>query len=90
MDPDTRRRMSIEKLALCHVALAGRGTAALDAASRITHEDRSGIIYGQTFADTLALSRPLLDLYEEEAHVRPAPSEFARLEAVYEPARWQA
>ncbi len=72
--PDRRRRMSLERLALCHVAVAGRGPSALAAAAEVTHAERSGLLIGQTFADTLALSRPLLDLYEEEAHVYPVRS----------------
>jgi hypothetical protein len=84
---NSRRRMSLERLALCHVAIAGRGLAARAAATMVSDAELSGLLIGQTFADTLELSRPLLDIYEEEAHVGPAPSEFARLESVHEPAR---
>jgi len=67
---DIRRRMSLERLALCHVATAGHGPEALAAAAEVTAAERSGLLFGQTFADTLALSRPLLDLFEEAPTVR--------------------
>jgi hypothetical protein len=70
--PAPRRRMSIERLALCHVAVTGKGIPAISAAAEISHADRSGILYGLTFAQTLALNRFLLDLYEEEAYVSQA------------------
>lgn len=69
--PDNRRRMSIERLALCHVAVTGRGLPAFAAAAQILHADRSGLLFGRTFVQTLELNRTLLDLYEEEAHVYP-------------------
>lgn len=83
--PAPRRRMSIERLALCHVAVTGRGLPAFAAAAQILHADRSGLLFGRTFVQTLELNRPLLDLYEEEDHVaqvhripRSAPVEAAR------------
>jgi hypothetical protein len=65
-----RKRMSLERLALCHIALNGHGPEALGARAEITVAELDHVIIGGTFADTLALSRPLLDIYEEEAHVR--------------------
>jgi hypothetical protein len=70
-----RRRMSLERLALCHIAVAGRELDALAARMIVSQADLEGVVFGPTFADTLALSRPFFDLYEEEAHVgRRCPS----------------
>lgn len=68
---DQRRRMSLEHLALCHVAATGHGPAALGARAEVSREDLESVIIGPAFVDTLILSRPFLDLYEEEAHVGP-------------------
>jgi hypothetical protein len=63
------RRMSLERLALCHLAVAGRGSEVRAVAREAVGDDYRGILVGQSFAETLELSRPLLDLYEEKAHV---------------------
>jgi len=53
---DNRHRMSLE--ALAHIHLSGDALAP------------DFILLGPTFADTLALNRPGLDLYEDAPEVR--------------------
>jgi hypothetical protein len=83
-----RRRMSLERLALLHVAVSGQGPATMVdiAQTEATVGELTDILIGPSFADTLALSRPFLDLYEYEAHVGPrrpgrAAGPFALVEA---------
>lgn len=57
------RRMSIERLALCHRAAAGDESARV----RLTAGDDEGLLYGETFYETILLNQPILDLYEERA-----------------------
>lgn len=64
-----KRRMSLERLALCHVALSGPGPEARAAQELVLISDLDDVHIGHTFAETLELSRPDLDLYEEKAHV---------------------
>lgn len=64
-----KRRMSLERLALCHVALSGPGPEARAAQELVMIEDFDSVVMGATFAETLELSRPGLDLYEEKAHL---------------------
>lgn len=64
-----RRRMSLERLALCHVALSGPGPEARAAQGLVLISDLDDVVKGETFVETLELSRPGLDLYEEEAHI---------------------
>jgi hypothetical protein len=64
-----RRRMSVERLALCHVAAVRRGPEADRARAEISVGEVDGLLFGETFLETLLLSGPFLDLYEEEAHI---------------------
>lgn len=67
--PDNRRRLSIERLALYHVAAVGSGPEAASAREKVTVGELEGLIFGGTFLETLLLSGPMLDLYESQAHV---------------------
>jgi|GEM_PF-6034320 len=76
-----RKRMSIEHLARCHVAMMGHGSQALAARAECTKEELSGLVFGSSFLGTLLCSGAFLDLYEETAHVgevrRSSPVEAA-------------
>ncbi len=69
-----KRRMSIERLAACHVAVTGKGRFVEYLRETIPTDEVVDLVYGQTFGETLDLNRAALDLYEEEAHVRRLPA----------------
>jgi len=69
-----RRRMSLEELAVVFQASGACPAVPRDTMERarvmVTLEVAGQVVVGQTFAETVALSRPLLDLYEAETCVR--------------------
>jgi len=70
----SRRRMSIEDLALVFQASGACSAVPRDtldiARWLVSLEDAECAIVGQTFAETVALSSPFLDLYEASPFVR--------------------
>jgi len=66
--------MSIEELAVVFQASGACSAVPRDtmelAQVVVSLETAGQIVVGQTFAETLALSQPLLDLYEAEPEVR--------------------
>ena len=66
------RRLSIEALARFHRAAVGNGIPAaerLEARSLVSVSDLDGLVFGSTFAATIALNRPALDLYEKNSSI---------------------
>jgi hypothetical protein len=62
--------MSIERLALCHVATMGHGYARADAQAVVYLDEVEGLSFGTTFFETLLLNASRLDLYEETPKVQ--------------------
>lgn len=67
----SRQRMSYSELALVFQASGACAAVPRETMERarcaVTIEQAEAIIVGPTFADTVALNRPFLDLYEEPA-----------------------
>ena len=70
-----KRRMSIEKLGACHNFMVGGSWNSAKGAPRIVRADLAGLIFGKTFAETLALNRDRLDLYEAAPELKRIPAE---------------
>jgi hypothetical protein len=70
----SRRRMTIEQLAGVFVASGMRPEVPEETMQRarivVSIQEASVIMIGPTFADTVAINRPFLDLYEAEPAVR--------------------
>jgi hypothetical protein len=68
-----KRRLSLERLALFHVAVTSRGPEGDKARAVVTLDDVRGVEVGPTFAATLELNRGRFDLYEAAPDVRRIP-----------------
>lgn len=64
------RRLSIERLAVFHVAAKNRGVEGDIARRSVSLADVDGLRFGNTFARTIALNEGRIQLYEEKADVR--------------------
>lgn len=62
--------MSLELLALCHRAARQRGATGDLAREIVCFDDMEGLSFGDTFAQTLDLNSPNLDLYESRPEFR--------------------